>query len=57
MRGQRERHPDESAVDKLVDEVLDELDASCEKAAGSRTLAELIEQLPAPRVDRTGGAR
>jgi membrane protein len=57
LRGERERHADESGAAALVDDVLAELDASCEKAAGARTLAELLEELPGPRVDRTGGAR
>ena len=50
MRGEREPGGGGDArAAELVDQVLDELDASCEKAAGSQPLAELLESLPPPR--------
>jgi membrane protein len=55
LRGDRERAGGDVAIAELVEDVLGELETDCEKVAGVRTLAELLDTLPSPpRVDRPG---
>lgn len=55
LRGSRERAGGDARVAELVEGVLRQLDASAGEAAGGRSLAELLAELPAapPRVDRS----